>query len=373
MGELVAGRPIVQLQHQISPALDLVSYMSLLYRAVPGSGISPELVTARRALPDDVRSDLDLLHGFSGRLLYYMEEPILAIDPLGALRGLTADEIALLLEDRDPSHFLEMALRALSRVHRDLDTGEQAPAIDNEQAWREYLLPALTTASPEDAYALIKSPPELKRRTVSLIRNIGVSGFSVAYGVHLPTLQRARELAERTINQGFGLAFSELTGNRLPSSLVSKLGEIERVTFCPSYYLGCFVSYILYPPNLVVYYGAPEYLNRVSPASETNGRHREVIRASSPLQEDALLEALKALSDSNRLSIVELLSTGELYAQEIVARLGIAQSAVSRHLSLLERACLIKVTPRRGMKYYSLNEQTMDNVASSLVCRCSAD
>ena len=39
---------------------------------------------------------------------------------------------------------------------------------------------------------------------------------------------------------------------------------------------------------------------------------------------------------------------GELYAQEIVGRLGIAQSAVSRHLGQLERAGLIQVEPRRG-------------------------
>jgi ArsR family transcriptional regulator len=127
----------------------------------------------------------------------------------------------------------------------------------------------------------------------------------------------------------------------------------------------------VYPPDLIVFYGAPEYLERTHRVPERNGRHREVINAASPLEETALLEALKALSDPNRLRIVELLSSGELYAQEIVGRLDIAQSAVSRHLSLLERAGLINVTPRRGMKYYSLNEQTMDEVAASLLCRCS--
>ncbi|MGE3798374.1 MAG: ArsR/SmtB family transcription factor, partial [Thermomicrobiales bacterium] len=164
----------------------------------------------------------------------------------------------------------------------------------------------------------------------------------------------------------------DLTGNRLPSSLVSRISDLERVIFCPTMYLGAFVSYIIAPPDVIVYYSAPEYLKRAHPLTVSNGRHYDHVATSSPLDEDNLLDALKALSDVNRLRIVELLASGELYAQEVVGKLGIAQSAVSRHLSLLERAGLITVTPRRGMKYYSLNEEKMDEVAASLLCRCSS-
>jgi len=371
MGELVAGRPIVQLNHQISPALDLISYMSLLYRAVPGSGLNPDLIAARRALRDEVRSDLDLLHGFSGRLLYFMEEPILRADPPGGSDGAGCSDLAGILEPLPPASFRDMAMNAVARVHHDLNTGATAPAIDDVESWREYLLPTLTTASPEDAYALIVDSHDLKRRTIGLINSICVSGYADSLEANRSTLQQARDNAERSASPGFGLAFSELTGNRLPSTLVSRISDVERVTFCPSFYLGEFVSYILYPPDLIVYYSAPEYLARTQPAIQPNGRHLEFINTASPLDEENLLDALKALSDSNRLRIVELLASGELYAQEIVGRLNIAQSAVSRHLSLLERAGLITVSPRRGMKYYALNEEKMDEVAVSLLCRCS--
>lgn len=376
MGELVAGRPIAQIHHHISASLDLISYMSLLYRAVPGSGLNPELIAARRGLTDDVRSDLDLLHGFSGRLLYYMEEPILHIDPLHDNAGIGCADIGARLETVPAVAFQEMAAHALSRVHRELGTGSSRPDWGNDDAWREYLLPALTTASPEDAYALISDPHELKRRTIGLVRSICGSGYADAFAESLPTLQSAKELASRSASQGFGMAFSDLTGNRLPSTLVSRMNDVEHVTFVPSFFLGCFVSYILYPPNLIVYYSAPEFLARTTPSSRfngngVNGAHADYVNMASPLEEEDLLDALKALSDSNRLRIVELLASGELYAQEIVGRLAIAQSAVSRHLSLLERAGLISVTPRRGMKYYSLNDERMDEVASSLLCRCS--
>lgn len=371
MGELVAGRPIVRLEHQISPALDLISYMSLLYRAVPGSGLSAELIAARRALPEHVRTDLDLLHGFSGRLLYYMEEPILRSSTSASNALGTCKEIIASLETLPPVAFRDMAMHALARVHGDLGTHSAAPDIADADAWREYLLPALTTASPEDSYALITDPAELKRRTIGLIGSICRSGYAEKFEENLPTLRHARQHAERFSGQGFGIAFSDLTGNRLPSSLITRINDVEKVIFCPSFYLGHFVSYILYPPELIVYYSAPDYLVRSHAPAQVNARRLETVPDSSPLAEDELLDALKALGDSNRLRIVELLSAGELYAQEIVGRLGIAQSAVSRHLSLLERAGLITVSPRRGMKYYALNEKRLDEVAASLVCRCS--
>jgi DNA-binding transcriptional ArsR family regulator len=320
-----------------------------------------------------VRSDLDLLHGFSGRLLYYMEEPILHIDPLRENTGIGCSDCVRELESVPALAYQEMAEHALARVPRDLGTDATRPEWGDEAAWREYLLPALTTATPEDAYELIGDPQELKRRTIGLVRNICASGYADAFESNLPTLKAANELAARSTSQGFGPAFSELTGNRLPSTLVSRMNDIERVTFVPSYFLGVFVSYILSPPDLIVYYGAPEYLARATPVSRQNGNgsYPMPVNSASPLCEEDLLEALKALSDSNRLRIVELLASGELYAQEIVGRLAIAQSAVSRHLSLLERARLITVTPRRGMKYYSLNEETMDNVAASIRCRCA--
>jgi DNA-binding transcriptional ArsR family regulator len=370
MGELVAGRPIVQLRHHISPALDLISYMSLLYRAVPGSGLNAELIAARRALPDRAREDLDLLHGFSGRMLYYMEEPILTVAPLAQGESASCADILIGLSDLPPETYGEMALHALERVHQDLNTGAVRPHGSDAVAWRDYVLPALTTATPEDTLALLENPADLKARTIRLIHSICESGYSEAFDEHLSTLERARDIAERQASPGFGLAFSELTGNRLPATLAARMNEIERVTFCPSFYLGCFVSYILYSPDLIVYYGAPEYLKRMHAPVNGNGRHVESIPDASPLDEEELLDALKALSDSNRLRIVELLSAGELYAQEIVGRLGIAQSAVSRHLSLLERAGIIDVTPRRGMKYYSLNAKRMDEIAGSLLCRC---
>ena len=141
-------------------------------------------------------------------------------------------------------------------MHQDLQTGATTPPLSDARAWREYVLPALTTASPEDVYALVLDPADLKRRTIGLIQGIWDAGYAADYAKHHEILEKAGELAAKTTSQGFGLAFPELTGNRLPAPLVSRLNDIETVTFCPSYYLNNFVSYILYPPNLIVFFAA---------------------------------------------------------------------------------------------------------------------
>ncbi len=123
----------------------------------------------------------------------------------------------------------------------------------------------------------------------------------------------------------------------------------------------------------MVYFSAPLYLERLSlvdAAVNGNGGATTAEVQLAPLSDEDLLESLRALSDPNRLRIIELLAAGELYAQEIVGRLGIAQSAVSRHLALLERAGVIRVRPHGGMKYYAVNCARMDALADALR-RCS--
>jgi DNA-binding transcriptional ArsR family regulator len=369
MGELVVGRPALKLQYHVSAPLDLVSGMALLYRAVPGSGLDPWLITARRSLTPEVQAGLDLLHGFSGRMLVYMEEPVWSFEPLRSdRRDASVEDLILFLRDLPPSAFLEMVERALDRVHTELRSGAYLPRIDDEAGWRAYLEPALTTALIDDVLDLIRNPQILKERTIDLIAGVWDQVLGAEFERHLPDLQEAVARASRTNVTGFAPTFVELTENRLPSALVAGVHDVECVTFVPSYHLGPFVSYTVYSPDLVVYFSAPLYLGRSGNGPTKESNHvAMVVEATCPsLTADEVLDSLRALSDPNRMRIIELLSAGELYAQEIVGRLGIAQSAVSRHLALLERASVIRVRPHGGMKYYALNCDRMDALADWL-------
>ena len=117
MGDLVAGQPALRIETAVSLPLDLISVLSLLYRAVPGSDLDPWLIDARRRLPDPVRADLDLLHGFSGRLLYYPEEPVMRFEPLrpraaGETLHIRVLGLASIAADVTP----ELARAAIARV-----------------------------------------------------------------------------------------------------------------------------------------------------------------------------------------------------------------------------------------------------------------
>ena len=376
MGELVVGRPALQVKSAMSVALDMVSVMSLLYRAVPGSGLDSWLVQTRRNLSWDLQEDLDLLHGFSGRLLYYMEEPIMRFEPLRDDRvDASIDDLLWFLGELDASEYREMAIRALDRVHQDLGTGLVAPTNDEDAAWYRYVEPGLTTADAADVVAMIQQPELLKERTSRLIRGIWESAYREEYENRRGELEEAERIARVESGRGFGLAFAELTGNRLPSTLAAGLNQVAHVTFCPSAHVGAFVSYIIYPPMLVVFFSAQNVLamgrsDELAPAPGATLLTDPATGATTELLAgDDLLELLRALGDANRLRIIDLLGTGQLYAQEIVGRLGIAQSAVSRHLSQLERAGLIRVEPRRGMKYYAIDQERIVALAETLRAR----
>ena len=376
MGELVVGKPALQLNFVVSLPLDLISVMSLLYRAVPGSGLDPWLVSTRRSLPAELREDLDLLHGFSGRLLYYMEEPIMRFEPARLDRiDAGIDDLVAFLGRLAPEEFQTMAVHAVERVHRDLGTGLLAPDLADTASWRMFLQAGLTTASIDDAMDLVGNAAELKRRTIALIQGVWDAAYAEEFTNRLPALREATALAEQMAGRSFGTAFADLTGNRVPSTLAAAWNDIESVTFCPSYHLRSFVSYVLYKPVLVVFFGAPELIERSRPhVLDVEGQRPietvEVLRGQGgKITNEQMLDGLRALGDANRLLIVDLLAGGELYAQEIVGRLGIAQSAVSRHLALLERAGLVKVRPRGGMKYYAVDCDRLDALAGALCSR----
>jgi DNA-binding transcriptional ArsR family regulator len=238
-----------------------------------------------------------------------------------------------------------------------------------------FLQAGLTTASIDDAMELVADAAELKRRTIALIQGIWDSAYAEEFANRLPALREATVLAEQMAGRSFGTAFVDLTGNRVPSTLAAAWNDVESVTFCPSYHLRTFVSYVLYKPVLVVFFGAPELIERSRPhVLDFEGQRPadavEVLRRQGgKITNEQMLDGLRALGDANRLRIVDLLAGGELYAQEIVGRLGIAQSAVSRHLALLERAGLVKVRPRGGMKYYAVDCDRLDALAGALCTR----
>ena len=68
----------------------------------------------------------------------------------------------------------------------------------------------------------------------------------------------------------------------------------------------------------------------------------------------------KALGDRSRLNIVRLLFRGVKTTQELAAKLGLSEAAVSKHLKILSEAKLVKKKASGHYMEYTLNTEVVD-------------
>lgn len=74
----------------------------------------------------------------------------------------------------------------------------------------------------------------------------------------------------------------------------------------------------------------------------------------------SLQNTLRALADPTRREILNLLKKGRLSAGEISAQFNMAAPSVSRHLSVLKAADLIRDTREGQFIYYQLNTSVLE-------------
>jgi DNA-binding transcriptional ArsR family regulator len=75
----------------------------------------------------------------------------------------------------------------------------------------------------------------------------------------------------------------------------------------------------------------------------------------------------KALNDSTRREILEMLKNGDLTAGDIADRFQISKPSISHHLDLLKQAGLVESTKEGQFIYYSLNTTVMDEIVKWLM------
>lgn len=73
-------------------------------------------------------------------------------------------------------------------------------------------------------------------------------------------------------------------------------------------------------------------------------------------------QTMKALSDPIRREILELLKAGRLSAGEISEKFPVSGAAVSKHLSVLKDADLIRDTREGKFIFYELNASVLEEV-----------
>lgn len=75
-----------------------------------------------------------------------------------------------------------------------------------------------------------------------------------------------------------------------------------------------------------------------------------------------LQKTMKALSDPIRREILNLLKDGRMAAGDIASRFVISDAAISRHLSVLKEANLIRDTREGKFIFYDLNASVLEEL-----------
>lgn len=75
-----------------------------------------------------------------------------------------------------------------------------------------------------------------------------------------------------------------------------------------------------------------------------------------------LQKTMKALSDPIRREILNLLKDGRMAAGDIASRFDISDAAISRHLSVLKEANLIRDTREGKFIFYDLNASVLEEL-----------
>jgi ArsR family transcriptional regulator len=202
------------------------------------------------------------------------------------------------------------------------------------------------------AYAYVMDPPAMQDLIVSYMRDMWEKHLAAEWERVRPMVQDAVAAFRQIDLNGMSKlqAAEEILGRKLEESKAQVFGQVERLVFVPSAHVGPYLWKFHTDDALQVLFGA---------------RLPRGVQFSAPdLSRAEILVRLNALADSNRLHILQLISEeGEQRSQDVIERLALSQSTVSRHLKqlvatgyLVERRC-------NGAKCYKLNpEQITDTL-----------
>lgn len=84
------------------------------------------------------------------------------------------------------------------------------------------------------------------------------------------------------------------------------------------------------------------------------------------LKEGSIIEGIKALADENRIKILKILNAFPCSGYELAQRLGLSNSTISHHISILTSRGLITMTKHDRKKVYTVNKIVVERVLESM-------
>jgi DNA-binding transcriptional ArsR family regulator len=207
------------------------------------------------------------------------------------------------------------------------------------------------------AYSYLADPPAMQDLIVSHLRKMWDEYLAPEWERVEPMLQdavRAFQQVDFSKMSKFEAA-RLITGQELEREKWEwKFEQVKKVVFVPSAHLGPYLGKLWAGGDtLWVLFGA---------------RLPEGVPFHAPdLSRAEIVVRLNALADDSRLRILKLISEkGESSSQDIMAALGLSQSAASRHLQQLSATGYLSERRCNGAKCYQLNPERIENTLQAV-------
>lgn len=175
-------------------------------------------------------------------------------------------------------------------------------------------------------------------------------------------MERIRPLLQESVDASRRINLSDLRPAEAIQRVVGQapagkweaiLSQTEQIVFVPSAHIGPYVGKFFHHGVMTL----------------IGGMHLPtgMLHGGSALSRSDLLVRLGALTDDTRLRILALLvEQGELCAPEIMVKLDLSQSAVSRHLRQIGAAGYVSERWHDGSKCYQLNRERIGDTLAAL-------
>lgn len=340
-----------------SVPLDVINAMYFTALAESHEGLDDWPVRTRARMDPGLRDELDLLvsfpHGDAGVLGALNDLLFLHRETWGSV-----DDLLRFVREMPPGGSADvsepgirgLALHAL-RWPSDAPIDPATAASDRDAIVRALDDHAVTPVRNDGAslIALFDEPERMRALLLTVIRRFYDEHYRPDEERRVACLERSVaahrhdaaadpvELSRRLTGRNVTCLETVCAGDQ------DKAGEPRAFMFVPSFDGGPYNSCVNLPDLHALYYPCePRFRDMPAGLDESTQR---------------LALVCKALGDEQRLRILALLRDGELYAQEIVERLGLHQSVVSRHLGFMRAVGLVNARRQNNMKFFSLNQE----------------
>ncbi len=335
----------------LAPAQNAIYSLVLLTRTKELSGLGDWVVnTAHQLSPEDREQHYKVMIAFYHAIIperRWSSFPIY----LEHLRGMDAEA----LRDKMIQSYFTISLNDADEKFTPkniLENEENYITFLKERFGEEYVDEELERW----AYSYVTNPPAMQALITSHLQQYWDDYLAEEWARNLPTLKKAVQAFQQVdFSKMDDFQASEYITGQPPKEKCweNKCKDFEILYFAPSLHVGPYTGKFHEEKLLGFIFGARLPDNASFHAPE--------------LSQLEVYIRLNALADETRLEILQYIKeNGEKCSTEIIEKIGLSQSATSRHLTQLTAAGYISTRRVNGAKCYHLNEERIKNTLDTI-------